>query len=157
MNEVWLKTRFNDIDAKSIQKQADIYYKTCMRLEKNMPPNMIQVQLKEQVEQFKDAMPIVTALRNDKLEEIHWQYGWDSRRLLWYLYLLKKINFTILYNVRQIGNRDERSFLQWDSIWLDDFLKGVSWSFSRGGGGGEDTLSAPYSYFKSLEIVLNEI
>jgi len=23
------------------------------------------------VEQFKDAMPIVTALRNDKLEEIH--------------------------------------------------------------------------------------
>lgn len=36
-----------------------------------MPPNMIQVQLKEQVEQFKDAMPIVTALRNDKLEEIH--------------------------------------------------------------------------------------
>ena len=42
-----------------------------MRLEKNMPPNMIQVQLKEQVEQFKDAMPIVTALRNDKLEEIH--------------------------------------------------------------------------------------
>lgn len=71
MNEIWLKTRFNDIDAKSIQKQADIYYKTCMRLEKNMPPNMIQVQLKEQVEQFKDAMPIVTALRNDKLEEIH--------------------------------------------------------------------------------------
>jgi hypothetical protein len=98
-----------------------------------------------------------TPNKNDKLEEIHWQYGWDSRRLLWYLYLLKKINFTILYNVRQIGDREERSFLQWDSIWLDDFLKGVSWSFSRGGGGGEDTLSAPYSYFKSLEIVLNEI
>ena len=47
MNEIWLKTRFNDINAKSISKEADNYYKICMRLEKNMPPNMIQVQLKE--------------------------------------------------------------------------------------------------------------
>ena len=99
-----------------------------------------------------------TPNKNKKLnEEIHWQYGWDSRRLLWYLYLLKKINFTILYNVRQIEEREERKFLQWDSIWINDFLKGVSWSFSRSGGGGEDTLSAPYSYFKNLETILKEI
>jgi hypothetical protein len=99
-----------------------------------------------------------TPNKNKKLnEEIHWQYGWDSRRLLWYLYLLKKINFTILYNVRQIEEREERKFLQWDSIWINDFLNGVSWSFSRSGGGGEDTLSAPYSYFKNLKTILEEI
>jgi hypothetical protein len=99
-----------------------------------------------------------TPNKNKKLnEKIHWQYGWDSRRLLWYLYLLKKINFTILYNVRQIEEREERKFLQWDSIWINDFLNGVSWSFSRGGGGGEDTLSAPYSYFKNLKTILEEI
>jgi len=99
-----------------------------------------------------------TPNKNKKLnEEIYWQYGWDSRRLLWYLYLLKKINFTILYNVRQIEDREQRKFLQWDSIWIDDFLKGVSWSFSRGGGGGEDTLSAPYSYFKNLEKILEKL
>ena len=50
MNEAWIKTRFNDIDSKAISKEADKYYKICMKLEKNMPPNMIQVQLKEQVE-----------------------------------------------------------------------------------------------------------
>ena len=77
--------------------------------------------------------------------------------MIWYLYLLKKINFTILYNVRQIEDREQRKFLQWDSIWIDDFLKGVSWSFSRGGGGGEDTLSAPYSYFKNLEKILEKL
>ena len=43
-----------------------------MRLEKNLDPNPIQEKLKILVNQFKDAMPIVTALRNDKLEEHHW-------------------------------------------------------------------------------------
>ena len=43
-----------------------------MRLEKNLEPNPIQEQLKEAVVRFKDAMPIVNALRNDKLEPYHW-------------------------------------------------------------------------------------
>jgi hypothetical protein len=38
-----------------------------MKLEKNLPPNLIQEQLKSKVETFKEAMPIVIALRNDKL------------------------------------------------------------------------------------------
>jgi hypothetical protein len=40
---------------------------------------------------------------------------------------------------------------------LEDFFLGLSWNFSRGGGGGEDTLSAPYSYFKKLKTILKEI
>lgn len=83
-----------------------------------------------------------------------WQYGWDSRRLLWYLYLLNKLDLSVLYNVRRINNRTERQFVQWDSLFIDDFLKGVSWSNSRGGGGGEDTLLAPYLYFKRLDKIL---
>jgi hypothetical protein len=43
-----------------------------MRLEKNLDPNPIQEKLKILVNTFKDAMPIVTALRNEKLEEHHW-------------------------------------------------------------------------------------
>lgn len=38
-----------------------------MRLEKNLDPNPIQEKLKIAVQTFKDAMPIVKALRNDKL------------------------------------------------------------------------------------------
>lgn len=44
-----------------------------MKLEKNLDPNVIQEQLKSKVETFKEAMPIVIALRNDKLQESHWQ------------------------------------------------------------------------------------
>ncbi len=87
----------------------------------------------------------------------NWQYGWDSRRLLWYLYLLNKLDLSVLYNVRRINNRADRLFVQWDSLFIDDFLKGVSWSSSRGGGGGEDTLLAPYLYFKRLDEILRTL
>lgn len=103
--------------------------------------------------EIKEKSPIL----NESINKDEWEYGWDSRRILWYLYLQKKVGLPILYNVRQINNRSERTFIQWDSIFLDDFLKGVGWSNSRGGGGGEDTLLAPHSFFRRLEEVLKDI
>ena len=86
-----------------------------------------------------------------------WKYGWDTRRLLWYLYLLNKLDMGVMYNVRRVNNRTDRVFVQWDSLFIQDFLRGVSWSSSRGGGGGEDTLLAPYLYFKRLDEILSTI
>jgi len=43
-----------------------------MRLEKNLDPNPIQEKLMGLVETFKEAMPIVKALRNEKLQPEHW-------------------------------------------------------------------------------------
>lgn len=72
MNERWNKTQFSLVDAPEISKKADIFTKHCMRLEKNLPPNPIQEKLKTAVVTFKEAMPIVTALRNEMLGEHHW-------------------------------------------------------------------------------------
>lgn len=44
-----------------------------MRLEKNLEDNPIQKKLKDLVDTFKGAMPIVVALRNDHLKEYHWK------------------------------------------------------------------------------------
>lgn len=44
-----------------------------MRLEKNLEDNPIQRKLKELVDTFKGAMPIVVALRNDNLKDHHWK------------------------------------------------------------------------------------
>jgi dynein heavy chain len=44
-----------------------------MRLEKNLEPNPIQNKLRDLVETFKGAMPIVTALRNETLKDHHWK------------------------------------------------------------------------------------
>lgn len=71
--ETWIKTQFNSINAKDIAQQADYYAKICLRLEKNNLENPIQRKLKELVDTFKGAMPIVVALRNDNLKEHHWK------------------------------------------------------------------------------------
>lgn len=42
-----------------------------MRLEKNLEENPIQKKLKDLVDTFKGAMPIVVALRNDHMKESH--------------------------------------------------------------------------------------
>jgi len=84
-----------------------------------------------------------------------WAYGWDTRRLLWYQYIQQKIGFNVLYNIRQIDNRHDRNFVRWDSILLSNFLKGVSWSSVRSGGGGEDTLTVPYLHFGELKDLLD--
>jgi len=102
--------------------------------------------------EIKEKSPI-----KDDDNEVNWRYGWDSRRLLWYLYLLNKLSLPVLYNVRRINNREERKFIEWDSLYIHDFLKGVGWSNSRSGGGGEDTLLAPYLYFKRIEEILTTL
>ena len=73
MEENWYQTSFSQIEAQDIKLEADKFFKVAMKLEKNLPPNLIQEQLKSKVETFKEAMPIVIALRNDKLQENHWQ------------------------------------------------------------------------------------
>ena len=112
--------------------------------------NLILVEVKEK-------SPAIPASEAKKYDEENWTYGWDSRRLLWYLYLQKKIQLSVLYNVRQIDDRKSRNFVQWDSLYIDEFLNGVSWSASRGGGGGENTLMAPYLFFRRLDDVLKDL
>jgi dynein heavy chain len=73
LTEKWIKTQFNAIQAKDIAARADQFAKVCLRLEKNLEPNPIQQKLKELVDTFKGAMPIVVALRNENLKEHHWK------------------------------------------------------------------------------------
>ena len=73
LTEKWIKTQFGDINAKDIATKADQYAKICLRLEKNLEANPIQSKLKELVDTFKGAMPIVVALRNENLKEHHWK------------------------------------------------------------------------------------
>lgn len=95
-----------------------------------------------------------TPIFNKSEAMVDWQYGWDTRRLVWYFYLQERTGLPVLYNIHRIIDRNTREFVQWDSVFLDDFLKGVTWSGGRSGGGGEDTLLAPYLFFKRLEDVL---
>lgn len=70
--EKWKRTDFNEIDVKSIQAKSDQYYRYVSKLEKSLPANQVLDKLKVIVKQFREAMPIVSALSNDKLTETHW-------------------------------------------------------------------------------------
>ena len=106
--------------------------------------------------EIKEKEPIKPKSKKKSIDTKFWSYGWDTRRLLWYLEIQRKIGFQILYIVRQINNREDRNFIKWDSIFLNDFLKGVSWSNSRSGGGDGDTLTAPYNHFLELKEQINK-
>lgn len=88
---------------------------------------------------------------NDNSNTIKWSYGWDTRRIVWYIYLIDKTKFEFYYIVRRIDNRSSRNFEGWDSITLPNFLQGISWSNSTGGGGMESTLTAPFLLFKDFQ------
>lgn len=79
MTEEWKCSQFGQIDAPSIAKQAEKYAKICKRVEGAIEPNQIQQKLKFLVEQFEAAMPIVMALRNPDLQDMHWN---DIRELI---------------------------------------------------------------------------
>lgn len=69
LKEGYEKMRFEDIQADDISAKADHYQKIANRLIKTLPPNPIQDELKELVDTFKGAMPIVKNLRNENLEQ----------------------------------------------------------------------------------------
>lgn len=71
--DAWVKEQFSNINAKDIQTRADQFSKICNRVEKNLPPNPIAHKLKTLVDTFKQAMPVVTAMRNDNLKADHWK------------------------------------------------------------------------------------
>ncbi len=71
--ETWIKEKFSQINAKDIAAKADQFSKICNRVEKNLPPNPIGQKLKQMVDTFKAAMPVVIALRNENLKPEHWK------------------------------------------------------------------------------------
>ncbi|MFH1694415.1 MAG: hypothetical protein ABH880_01515 [Patescibacteria group bacterium] len=101
----------------------------------------------------KEKSPIV----DTKGDQNKWKFGWDTRRVLWYLHMEPKVEIGIIYVIREIDNRTDRNFQQWLAIKLDDFLKISSWGNIVGGGGGEDTVTAPYIHFQKLEDLIGSL
>ena len=77
-------------------------------------------------------------------------FGWDSRRFGWYMYLRHAVGLDCVYVIREIGDQENRQFVGWKAISLDDFCRNASWLTERTGGGGGGTISVPYDAFRDL-------
>ena len=71
--EEYEKMLWNDIKVDEISATSDAYQKTANRLLRTLPTNPIVEELKELVETFKEAMPIVKACRAEELLPEHWE------------------------------------------------------------------------------------
>jgi dynein heavy chain len=68
----WMNLPFKDVDAKELGEKANLYAKNVYRCEKNLPDSGVISELKKVVYDFRDTMPVVTALRSPYLKQTHW-------------------------------------------------------------------------------------
>ncbi len=83
-------------------------------------------------------------------DKTKWHFGWDSRRIGWYMHLKMELGLDTRYVIREINNQIDREFVKWKRIDMDRFRRCASWLAERAGGGGGGTISAPYSAFVDI-------
>lgn len=72
--ESWKSSPFEYIEVSEITQKADIYTKTVIQCERNLPQGSTAVaKLKSLVFDFRETMPIVEALGNKLLKPEHWE------------------------------------------------------------------------------------
>ncbi len=83
-------------------------------------------------------------------DESKWHFGWDSRRIGWYMHLKMELGLETRYVIREINNQTDREFVKWKKIDMSKFQRCASWLAERAGGGGGGTISAPYNAFVDI-------
>jgi len=70
---IWEGMIFENINVDEIAAQSEQYQKSVIQCERNLPPDSSALQfLRKLVTEFKQTMPIVKALGNKYLEQVHW-------------------------------------------------------------------------------------
>ena len=68
----WVVQALLDVDAAEMEKQVNLYTKTVFQAQKGMPGNPVVPRLKDSVDTFTPLLPCVVNLRNNNLQERHW-------------------------------------------------------------------------------------
>lgn len=67
----WTVSNFKDINAENIRTKADHYQRIVSKCARKIQPNPVLDELKALLFEFKEAVPIITSLRNPKLTKDH--------------------------------------------------------------------------------------
>merc|ERR1711871_1217937 len=77
MWEGWKGGMFKSLDTDAMEEGAQKFQKRLMKLGKELRTWKLFGAMKEKVEQFKKALPLIQDLRNDALRDRHWQQLMD--------------------------------------------------------------------------------
>jgi dynein heavy chain len=73
LTENWVGTVFREIDVENIQNQVDEYDKIALQCVNGLEGNELTAVFQEAVEAMKSTMPVVSYLRNENLQDRHWE------------------------------------------------------------------------------------
>lgn len=68
----WKSERFDRLEPEMLNQIVNKYGKYVYQIEKGLPPNNLVPILKQQVEEMRSKMPVITDLRNPSLRKRHW-------------------------------------------------------------------------------------
>merc|ERR1719174_2317414 len=69
----WNDSQFKAIDVESITKDIQVYFKVANQAAKQLTGNQVAPLFAEKVDNFKNTLPVVMALRNKALKPRHWE------------------------------------------------------------------------------------
>ncbi len=77
LTETWTSTVFEQLDVAGMEEIVTRFHKSVFKMERGLPPNKLVPKLRNAVDEFKDLMPVIAALRNRALKERHWTKIFD--------------------------------------------------------------------------------
>ena len=132
VSEEWAALPFSLINPKELGQKADQFTKKVYRVEKNLPESPIIEELKKSVHNFREAMPVVTALRSQYLKEVHWD---EIKRVLKSNFNIKDPNLTPGEPPEHERGRLPGGYHQYsDAGWLRRMPWKANWAISRRNG-----------------------
>ncbi|GFR44385.1 hypothetical protein Agub_g5605 [Astrephomene gubernaculifera] len=72
ITDIWCVTHFDSLDMTTLEDTTQRFHKMVYKMERGLPPNKLVPKFRTAVDDFRNLLPVVSALRNRALKERHW-------------------------------------------------------------------------------------
>ncbi|EFJ52606.1 dynein heavy chain 7 [Volvox carteri f. nagariensis] len=72
ITDIWCATHFESLDMQVLEETTNKFHKMVYKMERGLPPNKLVPKFRAAVDDFRNLLPVVSALRNRALKERHW-------------------------------------------------------------------------------------
>lgn len=72
LTQAWTGTHFDSLDVVAMEEAVVRFHKAVFKMERGLTPNKLVPRLRAHVDEFRNLLPVVQALRNRALKERHW-------------------------------------------------------------------------------------
>ncbi|KAG2448089.1 hypothetical protein HYH02_007114 [Chlamydomonas schloesseri] len=78
ITDIWCATHFDSLDMTVLEDTTVRFHKMVYKMERGLPPNKLVPKFRAAVDDFRNLLPVVAALRNRALKDRHWSKIFDT-------------------------------------------------------------------------------